>query len=232
MLAIKSDAIDFQAGQYINLYVPGLEDQPRAFSIASPPSEKRIVELNVCLIEGGPATTYIHNKLQINDELNFSGPFGRFYVRHSAPEPLLFLAGGSGLSSPKSMILDLFEHGEQRPVTLIYGARDQSELYYRKLFEEMAREHTNFTYLPALSDEPDGTNWQGMRGYVHEAAKAHFNGKFSGYKAYMCGPPAMVDACVTTLMQGRLFEKDMYMENFFTQASKDVKPKSPLFRSL
>ena len=232
ILAIKSDEIEFQAGQYINLYVPGLEDQPRAFSIANPPSEKHIVELNVCLVEGGQATTYLHEKLRVNDELKFSGPFGRFYVRNSAPEPLLFLAGGSGLSSPKSMILDLFEKGEQRPVTLIYGARNQSELYYRTLFEELAEEHRNFTYLPTLSDEPDGSDWKGLRGFVHEAAKAHYDGRFSGNKAYMCGPPPMIDACVTTLMQGRLFEKDMFRENFFTQASKDEKPKSPLFKAL
>ena len=42
----------------------------------------------------------------------------------------------------------------------------------------------------------------------------------------------MIDACITALMQGRLFERDMFMENFYTQASKDAAPKSPLFKNI
>ncbi|WP_298610909.1 NADH:ubiquinone reductase (Na(+)-transporting) subunit F [uncultured Thiothrix sp.] len=231
-LAIENGGIEFQAGHYINLLIPGMEDHPRAFSIASPPSEKNLIELNVALVEGGKGTHWLHHELKVGDEVRFNGPYGRFYVRESAKEPMLFLAGGSGLSSPKSMILHLFEQGEQRPVTFIYGARNQNELYYRDLFEQLARDYPNFTYLPVLSSEPADSNWQGLRGFVHEAAKEHFAGKFAGHKAYMCGPPLMIDACITTLMQGRLFERDMYMENFYTQASRDTAPKSPLFKNI
>jgi phenol hydroxylase P5 protein len=49
----------------------------------------------------------------------------------------------------------------------------------------------------------------------------------------MCGPPAMIDACITALMQGRLFERDMFMEKFFSaaDASQNIR-KSPLFKSI
>ncbi len=232
-LALENAGIEFQAGQYINLKLPGLQDQPRAFSIANPPSEPNLIELNVCLIEGGTGTHYIHHDLKVGDELGFSGPYGRFFVRKSAALPMLFLAGGSGLSSPKSMVLELLEKkDESRPITLIYGARTEQELYYRALFEELDREHNNFSYVPTLSEEPVGSDWQGARGFVHETARAHFAGKFAGHKAYICGPPPMVDACVTTLMQGRLFEKDIYMENFFTNENKATQSKSPLFRNI
>lgn len=231
-LAIEHDGIDFQAGHYVNVNIPGLDGHPRAFSIASPPSETHLVELNVAMVEGGAGTTWLHEHLKVGDELSFSGPYGRFFVRNSAPEPMIFLAGGSGLSSPKSMILDLFENGESRQITFVYGARNQDELYYRELFEQLEQEHDNFTYVPALSEEPDGSDWQGARGFVHEVAQAHFNGSFEGHKAYMCGPPPMIDACITTLMQGRLFERDMFMENFFNQASKDNGSRSPLFKSI
>ncbi|MCB1755198.1 MAG: 2Fe-2S iron-sulfur cluster binding domain-containing protein [Gammaproteobacteria bacterium] len=231
-LAIEHDGLGFQAGHYINLLLPGMEDEPRAFSIANPPSEKNLIELNVALVEGGPATTYLHNELQVGDELKFSGPYGRFFVRESAPEPMIFLAGGSGLSSPKSMVLDLFERGETREVTLIYGARNQNELYYAELFRELEREHANFHYLPVLSEEPEDSGWEGSRGFVHEAAKTHFNGMFAGHKAYLCGPPPMIDACITTLMQGRLFERDIYLEQFYTRANRDNASRSPLFKTL
>lgn len=227
-----SDEIEFQAGHYINVLIPGMEDSPKAFSIASPPADKNIIELNVALVENGAGTHWLHEQLKVGDELRFSGPYGRFYVRESAPEPMLFLAGGSGLSSPKSMILDLLDKGETRDITFIYGARNQAELYYRELFEALAAKHANFTYLPALSEEPEDSDWQGLRGFVHEAAKAHFDGKFSGHKAYMCGPPPMIDACITTLMQGRLFERDMFMENFYTKASAEAISRSPLFKSI
>ena len=231
-LAIENRGISFQSGQYINLVLPGLEDQPRAFSIANPPSEPNLIELNVCLVEDGKGTSYIHNDLKVGDELKFAGPYGRFFVRKSAPQPMIFLAGGSGLSSPKSMILNLLEHNEERPITLVYGARTEQQLYYRELFEELDKEHSNFTFIPALSDESEDSDCQCARGFVHEAAIEHFKGKFEGHKAYICGPPPMVDACINTLMQGRLFEKDIYMENFFTNESKDNAPKSPLFKSI
>ena len=231
-LAIENSGIDFQAGQYVNLILPGMEDQPRAFSIANPPSAPNMIELNVCLVENGQGTAYLHNELKVGDELNFSGPYGRFFVRKSKPEPMIFLAGGSGLSSPKSMILDLLEHKDERPITLVYGARNENQLYYRELFEELQKDHKHFTYIPALSEESNDSNWQGARGFVHEAAIEHFNGKFTGNKAYICGPPPMVDACINSLMQGRLFEKDIYMENFFTNENKDSKSKSPLFKTI
>lgn len=224
--------IEFQAGHYINLNLPEVDEYPRAFSISNPPSDKNQIELNISLVQNGKGTKWIHEELRVGDELKFSGPYGRFFVRESAPEPMIFLAGGSGLSSPKSMIMDLFERDEKRDITLIYGARNQDELYYHELFTEMSVEHSNFTYIPALSDEPESSGWQGARGFVHVAAKEHFNGKFSGHKAYMCGPPPMVDACITTLMQGRLFERDMFMENFYTKDSQEAVSKSPLFKSI
>jgi phenol hydroxylase P5 protein len=231
-LALENGGMEFQAGTYVNVELPGLEGPPRAFSISNPPSDDRLIELNISLIEGGEGTSWIHNSLKVGDALKLSGPYGRFFVRKSCPEPMIFLSGGSGLSSPKSMILDLLEAGDEREMTLIYGARNQQELYYRNLFEELAEKHANFTYVPAVSEEPKDSDWAGARGFVHEVAKAHFDNKFEGHKAYMCGPPPMIDACITTLMQGRLFERDMYMENFYTNASKASKTKSPLFKGI
>ena len=140
----------FQAGQYVNLFVPGVE-HPRAFSIASSPSQRHELELNVRLVADGAATTYLHNELKVGDSVSMTAPMGRFFVRTSAPEPIIFLAGGSGLSSPKSMILDLLEAGDGRPITLLYGARNREELYYAELFRALAQEHENFSYHAALS---------------------------------------------------------------------------------
>ena len=207
----------FQSGQYVNLDLPGI-DGSRAFSLANPSGRADEVELHVRLVEGGAATSYIHQQLKVGDQLHLSGPYGQFFVRGSQPGDLIFMAGGSGLSSPQSMILDLLEQGDSRQITLFQGARNVAELYNRELFEGLAREHGNFTYVPALSQANDDPSWQGFKGFVHDAAKAHFDGRFSGHKAYLCGPPPMIDAAISTLMQGRLFERDIFMERFLTAA--------------
>jgi phenol hydroxylase P5 protein len=226
--------ITFQAGQYINLVVPG-EAQSRAFSIASAPALSGEIELNIRRIPGGRATSWIHDELKGGDSLRFSGPYGRFFVRqkqHLAEQlPYLFLAGGSGLSSPRSMVLDLLEHGITLPITLVNGARNQAELYHHDEFVALAAQNPNFDYVPVLSNEPDSSVWAGARGFVHDAAKAHFKNDFRGRKAYLCGPPLMIDACINTLMQGRLFERDIYTEKFISAADAQ-QVRSPLFRKI
>lgn len=231
-IELDGDGIQFQAGQYINLHIPGVE-LPRAFSLANVPSEKRSIELNIRHVSGGQATEYIHNNLKVGDKLKLNGPYGRFFVRSSAPEKFLFLAGGTGLSSPKSMILDLLEKDESREITLVYGARNRAELYDDTLFLDLVGKHTNFTYVPTLSQPDEGDNWLGETGYVHDAATKHFGGDFRNHKAYMCGPTGMIDACITALIRGRLFERDMYMEKFISAADTDLAAqRSPLFKSI
>ena len=223
--------IQFQAGQYINLSVPGVKGA-RAFSLANPPSAADEIELHIRHVPGGAATSYIHESLKVGDELPVSGPYGQFFVRSSQPGNLIFIAGGSGLSSPQSMILDLLEQGDTREITLFQGARNQAELYNADLFTALAEQHPNFTYVPALSDASEDSNWTGFKGFVHEAAQAHFDNRFADHKAYLCGPPTMIDAAITALMQGRLFERDIFMEKFITAADGADEQKSALFRKI
>lgn len=230
-LALQDGSIDFQAGQYINLFLPGM-DASRAFSIANPPSDSGHVELQIRRAPGGEATRYIHEKLKVGDSLKLVGPQGRFIVRKSRGGPLLFLAGGTGVSSPRSMILDLLSQNYDAPIALVHGVRTSADLYGREEFEQLTKKHANFRYAPALSHEPEDNGWHGARGFVHEVAKEIFSGLFEGSTAYLCGPPPMIEACIATLMQGRLFEKHIFAERFFTAKDCAEKPKSPVFRRL
>jgi phenol hydroxylase P5 protein len=224
------EAIHFQAGQYINLELPR-DIGSRAFSLANAPGKGREIELNIRLVPGGAGTTWLHESLKVGDRISLSGPYGRFFVRKSANAPLIFMAGGSGLSSPRSMILDLLAEGCTLPITLVYGQRSREELYYHDEFLALAEAHPNFSYVPALSDEPAGSDWGGFRGYVHEAAVAHFDNDFRGHQAYLCGPPMMIDACIGALMQGRLFENDIFTERFISAADAQ-QVRSPLFKRI
>ncbi|MGR4897339.1 NADH:ubiquinone reductase (Na(+)-transporting) subunit F [Stenotrophomonas sp. LARHCG68] len=241
--------ISYQAGQYVQVQIPGLRPeagQSRAFSIANAPDADGSaweIEVNVRLVPGGAGTTWLHESLSEGDTLQLSGPYGRFFVRHSAHQPMIFMAGGSGLSSPRAMIHELLASGCDQPITLVYGQRSRAELYYDEEFRALAQQHPHFTYIPAISGDSDGSgnsnsgdangqgpdSWDGARGFVHEAALAHFGGNFAGHKAYLCGPPLMVEACIATLMQGRLFERDIYTEKFFS-ATDAQGVRSPLFK--
>ncbi|WP_317930675.1 phenol 2-monooxygenase domain-containing protein [Halioxenophilus sp. WMMB6] len=224
--------MQFQAGQYVNLTIPGVEGT-RAFSIANSPSQPTRLELHVRLVPDGAGTSWLHQQLQVGKQLQISGPYGQFFVRKSDPKDLIFIAGGSGLSSPQSMILDLLEEGCERQITLFQGARNLAELYNRELFESLAKKHSNFCYVPALNAPLPEDNWAGFAGFVHEAAMAHFNNRFSEHKAYLCGPPPMIDAAITSLMQGRLFERDIHMERFVTAADgAEEQSRSALFKRI
>ncbi len=229
-LELPAPGLSFQAGQYVNVSVPGVAG-PRAFSIASAPSSPTLLELNVRKVDGGAATTYLHEQVQVGDTFAISGPLGRFFVRESAHLPMIFLAGGSGVSSPKSMILDLLERGNAQAITLVYGARNRDELYDHDLFESLAAAHANFRYVPVLGEA--SADWTGLTGMTHDAANEAFAKRFSEHKAYLCGPPLMIEACISALMQGRLFERDIYTEKFLSAADgAEGLARSPLFRRL
>jgi phenol hydroxylase P5 protein len=126
------------------------------------------------------------------------------------------MAGGSGLSSPRSMILDLLADGFALPITLVYGQRTGPSYYHDEFSPWPRSTPTSPTCRRCPTSRK--TRLAGFRGFVHDAAKAHFDNDFRGHKAYLCGPPLMIDACITTLMQGRLFERDIYTEKFISAA--------------
>jgi phenol hydroxylase P5 protein len=143
---------------------------------------------------------------------------------------MLFLAGGSGLSSPKGMIHELLEDGCDLPITLVHGVRTAADVYFDDEFRALEETHPNFRYVPALS-EPDDFPWDGEVGFVNEVAERLVDGRFAGMSAYLCGPPPMIEACIRSLMKGRLFEKDIFTERFVTAADGES-AKSPLFKRL
>lgn len=223
--------MEFQAGQYINLEIPDVGS--RAFSIANTPANNSYVDLHIRHVPGGQGTTYIHEKLKEGEKIELSGPYGQFFVRTSDSKDIIFIAGGSGLSSPQSMAMDLLENGDTRQMYLFQGARNVAELYNRELMEELAAKYDNFHYIPALNEPQEDDNWEGFTGFVHEAVHAHFEGRMGGHKAYMCGPPPMIDASITTLMQGRVFEEDLHMEKFLTALDGTTEQRrSALFKRL
>ena len=231
-LALEGDGIDFQAGQYVMVKLPGVEGA-RAFSIANAPSNANEIELQVRRVPGGAGTGYVHETLKLGDRVAFQRPLWplrRAQVarrsaalsrrRHRRVEP------ARDDPRPARTGLRRADHARAR-------RPDRSRsLWPRRVRGAGGETRRISATCPALSSEPEGSAWTGERGFVHDVAKRLYGGEFAGKTAYLCGPPPMIEACLGALMQGRLFEKHIFTEQFFTAQDAGAKPKSPLFKRL
>ncbi|MDX1379553.1 MAG: CDP-6-deoxy-delta-3,4-glucoseen reductase [Xanthomonadales bacterium] len=206
----RAQRLQFLAGQYIDIVLPG--GKRRAFSIASPPSLEGEIELHVRHVEGGDFTGYVFDELKERDILRIDGPQGIFFVRHDDGErPMVMMGGGTGFAPLKAMIEDLLEHGDRRPLTLFWGARDRAGLYLHELAAGWADEHAHIRYVPVLSDP--GRAWNGATGLVHQAVLDAFP-DLSAHDLYMSGPPMMIDAAKPAFAAAGLPAERLYYDSF------------------
>lgn len=215
-IALKEPAhIDFTAGQYIQLELPAYRDREavqRAYSIASVPSDQAHVELIVKKVPEGIATTWIFNYCKEGSSIGIAGPFGDFQLSPTAA-PAIFMAVGSGMAPLWCMLRHMSATTDQRPVTYFYGARTQKDLIYADELRAIAAAHPWFTFVPVLSREPKDSGWAGERGHIPDAMARMFPDA-SRHEAYLCGSPAMVDSCVTSLTRVGMPASNIFFDKF------------------
>ena len=124
---IEPQRIEFKAGQYIDLLIPGTSEW-RSYSMANPPSQRSVIEIMVKLMPGGLFSSYVDQQLKPGEQLTLQGPYGNFYLRDTQCEAV-FIAGGSGMAPILSLLRDMAERKDSRPVTYFYGARTRRDLF-------------------------------------------------------------------------------------------------------
>lgn len=194
---IDGQALEFRAGQYINILLA--DGQRRAFSFANPPHESHVIELQIRRVEGGLFTTEVFEHMKPGDQVRFEGPLGDF-VLNETTRPLVFVAGATGFAPVKSMVEDAFHRGVNRPIFLYWGVRQLSDLYLPQLPIAWAREHNNFHFVPVLSDAAPEDHWQGRSGLVHQAILQDFP-DLKDHEIYACGSVRMVEALFPSVKQ-------------------------------
>ncbi len=207
--------IGFQAGQYIQLEsrpYRGREAVTRAYSISSPPSDRKAVETVIRLVPDGICTTWVFDVLAEGDPVVFSGPYGDFRLSESE-RPCLFIAGGSGMAPIWSMLRDLLEKRNRRPVTYFFGALSQSDLFYLEELRQLERDADWFRFVPALSNEPADSDWSGERGLITEVLGRQVD-KAADFEAYLCGSPGMIDASISVLTAGGMPPAQIFYDKF------------------
>jgi NAD(P)H-flavin reductase/ferredoxin len=202
--------LPFRAGQYFNVV---LEDGARrAFSFATAPDDRDTIEMHVRLVPGGRFTTHVFEAMKLGDRLTIEGPYGRFYLRESA-RPLIFVAGATGFAPVKSMLEHAFGVGLQRRMLLYWGARHRRDLYMAELVEQWAREHSNFSFVPVLSEALPEDGWSGRAGLVHEAILRDFP-DLAGFDVYTCGSVKMVESARPAFIAQGLAEEACFADAF------------------
>lgn len=99
-------------------------------------------------------------------------------------------------------------------VTYLFGARTQNDLYcLAELDNIKAASNGRFEFIPVLSQEPEDSDWSGLRGRaVDEILKAH--DLSIATNAYLCGPPGMIDSAIEILNQNGLSEANIFYDKF------------------
>ncbi len=213
---IEPTEIDFKAGQYVQLVSPRYgkvrQSISRAYSISCSPDQIGSIELIIRKVPEGICTTWVHEYLKIGDEVNFTGPFGDFFIRDTETD-MLFVAGGSGKAPIKSMLEYLAKRKSKRRMGYFFGARQRKELYHTEMFENLEKEMYDFKYYPILSQPTEACEWDGRCGYV-----LPFFDEFIKYpnntEAYLCGSPGMIAACVKDLIKRGIHEEKIYYDSF------------------
>jgi ferredoxin/flavodoxin---NADP+ reductase len=177
---------EFKAGQFVTLglHIPSEgKIVRRAYSIASPPQQKKYFELIIRWVRKpvpGRLTTELFNKKE-EDEIMWVKPTGIFTISEKLHngEPdnrrMVLIGGGTGLAPFISYALHMKAVGSKRQIVVLHGASYIDELSYRELLTELeeesidkGRDKWDFYYRASISRPQEWFNrsWGGQRGRV------------------------------------------------------------------
>jgi propane monooxygenase reductase subunit len=215
------EALEFNAGQYVDIGVPGTEEEHRSFSMANAPGEPDCLEFMIKLYEGGRFSGLLDNGdgIDVGDELTCKGPFGMFTLRDSSPRRLVFIAGGAGMAPVLSLLRSMAEKGTERAATFYYGARTEDDLFALEEMERLSDVLPDFKFIPALSEDEEGGTWEGEAGLITDVVDRLEDDDLADVDAYLCGPPPMVDAAIALLERRGVPEAHIYFDRFTTSAA-------------
>ncbi|HZY50856.1 MAG TPA: RnfABCDGE type electron transport complex subunit D, partial [Devosia sp.] len=195
-------ALRFAAGQYLEwtLQLPQSDSRGnrRYFTIASAPADEEM-RLGVKFAPNGSAFKRGLSQLQPGDQIVASQLAGSFTLPRNKRRKLAFIAGGIGITPFRSMLDDLLERGEARPIKLLYGNNRIDEVAYADVLKR-AREELGIPTYYAVRD-PEGATSDMTVGYIDAAMIEERVPDYRERIFYISGPQAMVNATRRTLRE-------------------------------
>jgi ferredoxin-NADP reductase len=200
--------LDFAAGQWVS--VPFGPKTVRAYSIASTPRSPKQITLAADVAPGGIGSTWFRG-LQAGHAVRFKGPLGGFVFTRADRRRPLFVAEEIGIVPIRAILMDLYETGFGRPVTLVYYARAPEWQAYDAELRSLARRFPAFTYYPV-----GGTGATEASGAAVAAETVErLAGDTAGLVAFVCGGEATIHRVRDVLVARGLERKAVRWEKFW-----------------
>lgn len=161
----------FLAGQYLMVVMD--ERDKRPFSMASTPSEKEYIELHIGASELNLYAMAVMDRILKENEIVIDIPHGDAWLREDSERPLLLIAGGTGYSYVRSILLTALEKNPKRSISLYWGGREEQHLYDLEQLEELSVQYPQLNIIPVI-EHPD-EQWQGRVGTVISAVMQDYD---------------------------------------------------------
>ena len=206
----------FEAGQFIQLTVPGVGEGP--FTPSSSPYEREKIEVTV--MRAGKVTSSLHSMKEGN-LVGIRGPYGNKYpIDKWKNKDILIVGGGVGLAPLRSLFLSLtYNINDYRKIVLCYGAKTSQDIVYKEsILDKWQKEFRNKVSFRITVDRGDET-WKGKVGLVTTT----LDGIDKEIKSIpdsvsvVCGPPVMMK--FTTL---KLLDVGYKLENIYLSMEKNM----------
>lgn len=172
----------FRAGQY--LMVVMAERDKRPFSMASTPDEHGYIELHIGASEMNLYAMAVMDKILKESQLVVDIPYGEAWLRDDSQRPLILIAGGTGYSYVRSILLSSLAHQPERQISLYWGGREEQHLYDLTQLESLSVTHPQLNIIPVVEHPAEG--WQGRTGTVLSAVLQD-HGSLAEHDIYIAG---------------------------------------------
>ena len=193
-----------RAGQHYDIRLTaedGYQAQ-RSYSIASEPEREGEVDITVERINDGEVSTYLHEVVIPGDRMEVRGPIGGYFVWEATMnEPLLLIAGGSGVVPLMSMLRHRAAAGGKNPAALLYSSRTFEDIiYYNELEKLGAAEGGPQVFHTLTRAQPPG--WKGYARRIDQDMLREVTGPLGrSVQVYICGPTLLVESAANALVK-------------------------------
>jgi toluene monooxygenase electron transfer component len=216
--------LDFAAGQFALLTVPGIAGA-RAYSMVNFDRRAERLSFVVKKKPGGAVSDWLFGDGIDGTRLGVFAPLGHAIFQSDLRKHVLCVAGGSGIAGMMSILSLACQdaHFATWDGHVFFGVRTARDGFFLDELEAFrARYPGRLAVTVALSDEDVPASlaaaYPGFafaRGFVHSVAGERMQGRFADVRAYVAGPPPMVDASLRLLLrEARLPPADIRYDKF------------------
>lgn len=190
-------------GQHVDIRLTAADgyQTQRSYSIASAPGTDGRVELTVERVAGGEVSPFLHDELIVGDRFEVRGPIGGYFVWDGqAPDPLLLVAGGSGVVPLMAIVRHRARVASRAPCTLLYSSKTPADIIYGVELESLAAQNDGLRVIHTLTrEQPPG--WNGYSRRIDSAMLGEALGaRAKDANVFVCGPTPLVEVAATSLV--------------------------------